>query len=210
MHTSKIIILKISTENSVIVKVNTQWERSEEDLSNTHPYSGKRKVKRTDKLCCHSASPTFDVRSPLIHAVSVLVHSRALMSISRKKACSAPSSWQRLAAFLLSTLQVYHCLHSVAVAVLQSRHQEDNYSVDSLQSFSALITNKYITACFSVCSICNLSFSDPALCYNYTERSHTIRADQTSAHRFQRHRKTSPQKYVTLLSVQWNDTVQTM
>ena len=36
-----------------------------------------------------------------------------------------------------------------------------------------------------------------------------ILADQTSARRFQRHRRTSPQQYVTLLLFHRNDTVQT-
>jgi len=45
----------------------------------------------------------------------------------------------------------------------------------------------------------------------HTEHSHTSRADQDKCTQISKtSKKTSPQKYVTLLSVQWNETIYTM
>ena len=95
------------------------------------------------------------------------------MARSRKKTYSASLSWHRLTTFLSLTSELHHW-YRVADPVLQSRHQkEDKYQVNAFQRLSTLKTNKFITACFSVCSICKCSFSESALC----TPSHTSRAE---------------------------------
>ena len=95
------------------------------------------------------------------------------MARSRKKTYSASLSWHRLKTFLSLTSELHHW-YRVADPVLQSRHQkEDKYQVNAFQRLSTLKTNKFITACFSVCSICKCSFSESALC----TPSHTSRAE---------------------------------
>ena len=119
---------------------------------------------RISNICC-SISPS--------HTISVEVYSWALMSRSRKKTYSASLSWHRLKTFLSLTSELHHW-YRVADPVLQSRHQkEDKYQVNAFPLLSTLKTNKFITACFSVCSICKWSFSESALC----TPSHTSRAE---------------------------------
>lgn len=131
---------------------NIQFEYIEKYLSNTHC---SQLALRISNICC-SISPS--------HAISVEVYSWALMSRSRKKTYSASLSWHRLKTFLSLTSELHHW-YRVADPVLQSRHQkEDKYQVNAFQRLSTLKTNKFITACFSVCSICKCSFSESALC----------------------------------------------
>ena len=120
------------------------------------------------------------------------------MARSRKKTYSASLSWHRLKTFLSLTSELHHW-YRVADPVLQSRHQkEDKYQVNAFQRLSTLKTNKFITACFSVCSICKCSFSESALC----TPSHTSRAEPDKRSLS----KTSKHIYV----VKWNLIMQNM